>query len=112
VLHASRRFARLTAEPEAHRGASKTRTMATLSPQTQQRIQKQVHEMVTTMSPASVGIELALAIVLGLVIGWWIDGQLGTSPIFCLIFLGFGACAGFRAVWRAAIKAMPPQEHK
>ncbi|HTM22951.1 MAG TPA: AtpZ/AtpI family protein [Kofleriaceae bacterium] len=88
--------------------------MATLSPQSQQRIQKQVREVVTSMSPSAVGIELALSVLLGLAIGWWIDGRLGTAPLFTLMFLGFGLAAGFRAVWRAALKAMPdaPPEEK
>ena len=38
------------------------RNVATLSSKTQQRIQTQVREVVTSMSPASVGIELALAV--------------------------------------------------
>jgi len=78
-----------------------------LSQHTQQRIQAGVREVVTTMSPASVGIELALAVLLGLGVGYWIDAKLGSFPGFTLLFLGFGITAGFKAVWREAKRAMP-----
>lgn len=84
--------------------------MATLSSKTQQRIQTQVREVVTSMSPASVGIELALAVLLGIAIGWWIDARLGSFPGFTLVFLGFGLVAGFKGVWREAKRAMPDPE--
>lgn len=86
------------------------RNVATLSSKTQQRLQNQVREVVTSMSPASVGIELALAVLLGIAIGWWIDSRLGLFPAFTLVFLGFGLVAGFKGVWREAKRAMPDPE--
>ena len=81
--------------------------MAKLFTPTQQRMHDRMRETVQTMTPASVGIELALAVLLGLGVGWWIDGRLGTYPAFLAVFLIFGLVAGFRAVWREAVRAMP-----
>jgi ATP synthase protein I len=53
------------------------------------------------LSAASVGLEMGLSVVLGLLFGWWLDGQLGTAPWMMLLWLGFGLAAGFRGVLRA-----------
>jgi ATP synthase protein I len=51
---------------------------------------------------ASVGIEMGLSVVAGLLIGKFLDDQLGTDPWLTLVFLLFGSAAGFRALIRAA----------
>lgn len=51
---------------------------------------------------SSAGIELALAVVGCLLLGWWVDGKLGTSPWLTLIGLIFGSFVGFRSLWQAA----------
>ncbi len=53
------------------------------------------------LSSASVGLELGLSVIIGLVIGYYLDRELGTSPWLMLLFLGFGFVAGFRGVMRA-----------
>lgn len=45
---------------------------------------------------SSIGFSLVLAIVMGLVIGIFIDRKCDTEPWFTLIFLAFGIIAGFR----------------
>jgi ATP synthase protein I len=54
---------------------------------------------------SSLGIEMAVAVAIGLGIGYWLDLQFGTSPIFLLVFLGLGIAAGFLGVFRAAREA-------
>ncbi len=54
------------------------------------------------VSYSTVGLELAVSIVIGLLGGWWLDGKLGTSPYLAIAGLGCGLFAGFRFVWRAA----------
>lgn len=41
---------------------------------------------------SSVGLELALTVVGSLLLGWWLDGQLGTEPWLAMVgvFFGFG----------------------
>ncbi|MGI8570560.1 MAG: AtpZ/AtpI family protein [Methylocella sp.] len=67
-------------------------------------------------SPASMGNAMGLAfrvlsefvaaVIVGAVIGWWIDRVAGTTPAFLVTFLLMGAAAGFWNVYRIAIK--PP----
>jgi ATP synthase protein I len=54
---------------------------------------------------ATVGLELGLSVVVGLYAGWWLDRKLASTPWLTLVGLGFGAAAGFRAVYRALQRA-------
>jgi ATP synthase protein I len=57
------------------------------------------------LSASSVGLELGLAVVIGLMFGMWLDGKLGTEPWMMLLFLVLGLVAGFRNVVRAIARA-------
>lgn len=57
------------------------------------------------LSSASVGLELGLSVIIGLLIGYYLDKQLGSGPWLMLLFLGFGFAAGFRGVLRAVRRA-------
>lgn len=50
---------------------------------------------------AGLGIDLAVSTLVGGAIGWWLDGLTGMSPVFLVVFMVFGAIAGFLAVYRA-----------
>jgi len=50
---------------------------------------------------STVGLDLALSILLGLFGGRWLDHKLGSTPWLTMIGLGFGIAAGVRSVWRA-----------
>ncbi len=50
---------------------------------------------------SSIGLSVAFAIFIGLFIGVWLDGYFHTTPIFTLIFLGFGVAAGISNMIRA-----------
>jgi len=56
-------------------------------------------------SYATVGLELALSVLVGLFGGRWLDQKLGTHGWLTVIGLGFGIAAGFRSVYRALIRA-------
>jgi F0F1-type ATP synthase assembly protein I len=43
-----------------------------------------------------VAFEAGLAVILGVVIGHWIDGKLGTEPIFLFVFLALGFATGLK----------------
>ena len=58
-----------------------------------------------SLSAASVGLELGLSVVIGLLIGYYLDKAAGTGPWLMLLFLGFGFAAGFRGVLRAVKRA-------
>lgn len=53
-----------------------------------------------TLSATSVGLEMAVAVVLPLLLGIWLDKKAGTSPWLMLVCLGFGFAAGVRGLWR------------
>ena len=57
------------------------------------------------LSASSVGLELGIAVIVGLLGGMWLDNKLGTSPWLMLLFLVFGLVAGFRNVLRAVERA-------
>ncbi len=56
-------------------------------------------------SYATVGLEFALSVLVGLFIGQWLDEKLGTGGWLTAVWLGFGIIAGARAVWRALQRA-------
>jgi ATP synthase protein I len=59
----------------------------------------------------SVGIELALSTVLGLLGGQWLDKKLSTAPYLTVIGLLLGITAGFRSLIQVARrKPNPPQD--
>jgi F0F1-type ATP synthase assembly protein I len=47
------------------------------------------------------GLSIVLAIFIGLLIGWWLDDRLGTSPYLTIIFFLLGIGAAGTNVWRA-----------
>ncbi|MFT3698876.1 MAG: AtpZ/AtpI family protein [Kofleriaceae bacterium] len=57
------------------------------------------------LSASSVGLELGVATVVGLLGGMWLDSYFGTKPWLMLILLVFGLVAGFRNVLRAVERA-------
>jgi F0F1-type ATP synthase assembly protein I len=54
------------------------------------------------LSGASLGLELALSIVLPCAAGHWADGRLGTGPALTLLGVVLGLLAGLRLVLRFA----------
>lgn len=54
---------------------------------------------------ASVGMEMGLAVVVGLGVGYWLDERFGTEPYLMLLFLLFGIAAAFKGLIRAGQQA-------
>jgi len=50
---------------------------------------------------STLGLEMGLAVAVGVGIGYYLDKWLGTRPWFLIIFLFFGIVAGFRSLYRA-----------
>lgn len=53
---------------------------------------------------ASLGMSVALSIVIGLFAGYWLDKKFDTGPVLLLIGLAFGIAAGFSNIVRAGKK--------
>jgi ATP synthase protein I len=58
-----------------------------------------------TLSLSSVGLEMGIAVILGLLFGRWLDGQAGTAPWLMILFTVLGFAAGFKGVFRAMREA-------
>lgn len=61
---------------------------------------------------ATLGIEFALSVLVGLFGGRWLDGKLGTAPWLAIVGFGFGVAAGVRAIYRAARAANEEAERE
>lgn len=53
----------------------------------------------------TLGLEIALSVLVGLLGGQWLDGRLGTGPWLTLLGACFGVATGFRFLWRALRRA-------
>ena len=60
---------------------------------------------------SSLGLEMGAAVVIGLLIGSWLDGRFGTTPWLTLLFLAFGFAAAAKAVIRALRKGIFEEEN-
>ena len=53
---------------------------------------------------STLGIEMGVALVIGMLLGWYLDRLFGTRPWLIIIFSIFGMAAGFRNLIRLARK--------
>ena len=54
---------------------------------------------------SALGLEMAISVVLGLAIGYYLDKWLGTSPWLTIVWIGLGFAAGVRSLYRAAVQS-------
>lgn len=54
---------------------------------------------------SSIGLSVALSIVIGLAVGLFLDGYFGTRPVCTLIFIILGIVAGYRNIGLAIKKS-------
>src|ERR1700754_1894510 len=66
---------------------------------------KRTRGLYNALSASSVGLELGISVLIGLLFGNWLDGKAGTEPWLMLLFLAIGFAAGFRGVLRAVKRA-------
>ncbi len=53
------------------------------------------------------GLNMAVAVLIGTALGYWLDRQLHTTPVFLVIGVFCGATAGFFNIYRTVY---PPQK--
>jgi len=58
------------------------------------------------------GSELIAGVIVGCAIGYFLDGQLGVSPLFLIIFMMMGMAAGFWNIYRMAARTSGGQTGK
>ena len=61
---------------------------------------------------SSMGMELGLSVVVGFLIGSWLDGWLGTDPWLLLVFGAAGIIAGYRSIFRLLKKVQTEQQEE
>ncbi len=52
-------------------------------------------------SYSTLGLEMGLSVAVGAIFGYYLDKWLHTDPWLLIVFLIFGAIAGFRSLYRA-----------
>jgi ATP synthase protein I len=61
---------------------------------------------------SSLGLEMGGAVVIGLLMGVWLDRRFGTEPWLTFVFLGFGFVAAGKAVYRAIRKGIVEEDYE
>jgi ATP synthase protein I len=61
---------------------------------------------------SALGLEMAISVVVGLGIGYYLDKWLGTAPWMMILWIAFGFAAGVRSLYRAAVRAGQAPEPK
>ena len=64
------------------------------------RPNKKVSWFIAANKMAAVGLEMVISVGLGALGGWWLDGQLGSSPTFFLVGFSLGAAAAAKGLIR------------
>lgn len=64
-------------------------------------VAKKTRDVYRALSLSSVGLEMGIAVILGLLFGRWLDGRIGTEPWMMILFTILGFAAGFKGVFRA-----------
>lgn len=54
---------------------------------------------------SALGLEMALSVVIGMGIGYYLDRWLGTGPWLTIVWIGLGFAAGVRSLYRAAVRS-------
>ena len=60
---------------------------------------------------SSLGLEMGAAVIIGLLVGMWLDKKFSTEPWLMLLFLAFGFTAAGKAVARAIKKGVLEDEN-
>ncbi len=58
------------------------------------------------------GMSIVLAIFVGLIVGWWLDGWLGTFPYLTILCFFFGIGAAGTNVWRVVRRELDSDKAK
>jgi ATP synthase protein I len=54
---------------------------------------------------SALGLEMALSVVIGMGIGYYLDQWLGTGPWLMIVWISLGFAAGVRSLYRAAVRS-------
>jgi F0F1-type ATP synthase assembly protein I len=75
-------------------------------------VAKTTRDAFRTVSMSSVGLEMGIAVLIGLLLGRWLDGHFGTTPWLLIVGTCLGMAAGMMGVFRAMREADRAVEEK
>lgn len=65
---------------------------------------RRAKRLFSDISASSIGIELAVSVILPTLVGRWLDAKAGTGPWLMILLLVLGFAAGMRGVMRAVTR--------
>ncbi|MFQ5925236.1 MAG: AtpZ/AtpI family protein [Dehalococcoidia bacterium] len=65
-----------------------------------------VNRWAAALRLSGIGFWIGGCIFLGIVLGVWLDGKVGISPLFTLVGLGFGLFAAFFGTYRLLLSTL------
>lgn len=66
--------------------------------------------LATILRYSGLGLEMGTAVGLGVLLGWWLDGRLGSSPWGLLAGVALGFASAVWMIWRS-VAALQRAEH-
>lgn len=61
---------------------------------------------------SALGLEMAISVLIGVAIGYYLDKWLGTGPWLMVLWMGIGFAAGVRSLYRTALRSgKDPGDH-
>lgn len=69
------------------------------------RVAARTRNTMRSLRMSSIGLELAISVLLGMFGGRWLDGKVGSPPWLMLAGIALGFTAGLRSVMRAMDRA-------
>ena len=72
---------------------------------TPDRTARKAKSAYNALNASSVGLEMGISVGLGLLVGYYLDKWLHTSPWMMILWMLLGLVAGFRGVFRAIKRA-------
>ena len=61
---------------------------------------------------SALGLEMAISVLIGVAIGYYLDKWLGTGPWLMILWIAIGFAAGVRSLYRAALRSGKDLEDK
>ena len=71
-----------------------------------------LNRLVTALRFVGIGFFIGGCIVLGIVLGVWLDGRFDTKPLFILLGLGIGLFAAFYGTYRMLLPTLRQDNNK
>jgi len=96
---------KVSADAPSPTGGSTPTVPSSERPEPHAPFAKKTRGYMQILSLTSVGLEMGIAVLIGLLGGQWLDRRFDTEPLFLLVGVLLGSAAAGKAVWAAVKKA-------